>query len=131
MTGSLSLIADFKSPFASYGFDGTITFNPGQLAYQLSKAWECVAANCPAEAVGPLNTIGIFNYPPDICRIFTALFIIWSIPTNAKLKVINSIIGLLPFIAEPTPIPKKPNSEIGVSITLSAPNSSSIPLEAL
>ena len=43
----------------------------------------------------------------------------------------NSIIGLLPNIAEPTPIPAKPSSEIGVSITRSAPNSSNIPLDAL
>jgi hypothetical protein len=38
ITGSLSLIADFNKPLASYGFDGTITFKPGQLAYQLSNA---------------------------------------------------------------------------------------------
>ena len=40
ITGSSSLIADFSKPFASYGFEGTITFSPGQFAYQLSNAWE-------------------------------------------------------------------------------------------
>ena len=43
--GSLSLIADFNNPLASYGLEGTTTFNPGQFAYQLSKACECVAPN--------------------------------------------------------------------------------------
>ena len=45
ITGSSSRIADFKSPFASYGLEGTMTFKPGVLANQLSKACECVAAN--------------------------------------------------------------------------------------
>ena len=56
---------------------------------------------------------------------------IWSLllsyATKEKLKVMNSIIGRQPFIAAPTPIPAKPNSEIGVSITLFAPNSANIP----
>ena len=43
----------------------------------------------------------------------------------------NSIMGRLPVMVEPTPIPEKPNSEIGVSITRLSPNSSNIPLEAL
>ena len=38
-------MAAFKSPLASYGFAGTTTLSPGQLAYQLSKACECVAAH--------------------------------------------------------------------------------------
>ena len=127
----MSRIADFNKPFASYGFEGTITFKPGQFANQLSNACECVAASCPAEPVGPLKTIGQGNCPADICLIFAALFIIWSIPTREKLKVMNSIIGLFPVMVEPTPIPAKPNSLIGVSITLLSPNSSSIPLDAL
>ena len=56
---------------------------------------------------------------------------IWSIPTKEKLNVINSIIGLAPTIVEPTPTPENPASDIGVSITLNSPNSSSIPLDAL
>ena len=131
ITGSLSLIEDFNRPFASYGFEGTITFKPGQFANQLSKAWEWVAPSWPADPVGPLKTIGHENWPPDIILIFEALLIIWSIPTNAKLNVINSMIGLLPVMVEPTPTPEKPNSEIGVSITRLSPNSSNIPFEAL
>ena len=42
-----------------------------------------------------------------------------------------STIGRHPFMAEPTAIPAKPNSAIGVSITLFGPNSSSMPFEAL
>ena len=34
----LSLIDDLSKPFASYGFEGHTTFNPGQFAYQDSKA---------------------------------------------------------------------------------------------
>ena len=41
------------------------------------------------------------------------------------------MIGLLPVMVEPTPIPAKPSSEIGVSMTRFSPNSSNIPLEAL
>ena len=43
----------------------------------------------------------------------------------------NSTIGRKPLAAAPTPIPPKPNSAIGVSITRSGPNSSSIPCETL
>ncbi|MNH42326.1 hypothetical protein D3C79_1040010 [compost metagenome] len=56
-----------------------------------------------------------------------AALITWSIATNEKLKVMNSTIGRKPFIAAPTPIPAKPSSEIGVSITRFAPNSANIP----
>ena len=38
ITGSSSRIAAFNKPLASYGFDGTITFKPGVLANQFSKA---------------------------------------------------------------------------------------------
>ena len=38
ITGSSSRIAAFNNPLASYGFDGTITFNPGVLANQFSNA---------------------------------------------------------------------------------------------
>ena len=131
ITGSSSRIADFNKPLASYGLEGTITFKPGVFANQFSKAWEWVAANCPADAVGPLKTIGQLNWPPDICLIFAALLIIWSIPTREKLKVIYSTIGLFPVMVEPIATPANPSSEIGVSITLFGPNSSSIPFDAL
>src|SRR5690606_35200818 len=110
ITGSSSRIADFKSPLASYGLEGTTTFKPGVLANQLSKACECVAPNCPAEAVGPRNTIGHLNCPPDICRILAALFIIWSIPTSEKLKVIYSTMGRQPVMVDPMATPAKPSS---------------------
>ena len=127
ITGSGSNIEDFNKPFASYGLDGTTTFNPGQFAYHDSKFCECCELNIPALPVGPRNTIGTENCPPLIDIIFAAALITWSIATNEKLNVMNSMIGRMPFIAAPTPIPAKPNSEIGVSITRLAPNSASIP----
>ena len=85
----------------------------------------------PAEAVGPLNTIGQVNWPPLILIILAAELIIWSIATSEKLKVINSTMGRKPFIAAPTAIPVKPSSAIGVSMILFSPNSASIPLLTL
>src|SRR5579871_4198866 len=48
---------------------------------------------------------------------------IWSIACMAKLKVMNSTIGLRPAIAVPTPSPANPCSVMGVSITRVGPNS--------
>ena len=131
MTGSWSRIAALSKPLASYTVLGTITFKPGQLAYQLSNACEWVAPSWPALAVGPRNTIGIVNCPADIWCILAALLMIWSMATIEKLNVMNSMMGRRPFIAAPTPIPANPSSAMGVSSTRLAPNSSSIPLEAL
>jgi hypothetical protein len=43
----------------------------------------------------------------------------------------NSMIGLKPTMAAPTPTPAKPSSVIGVSTTRISPNSWSRPLETL
>src|SRR4029079_969804 len=59
--------------------------------------------------------------------IFEAVFKIWSRANEAKFQVIYSTIGRRPFCAAPTAIAVNPSSEIGVSITLFSPNSSSIP----
>ena len=56
-----------------------------------------------------------------------ALLTIWSIATRLNEKVINSMIGLRPTIAEPIPIPQNPSSEIGESITRREPKRASIP----
>ncbi len=127
MTGSLSRMEVFNSPLASYGLDGTTTFSPGVLANQFSKFCECCELSIPAFPVGPRNTIGTLNCPPDIDIILAAPLMIWSMATREKLNVINSTMGRMPFMAAPTPIPVKPNSEMGVSITRSGPNSSSMP----
>ena len=42
---------------------------------------------------------------------------IWSIACMAKFQVMNSTIGFRPAMAAPTPMPAKPCSVIGVSIT--------------
>jgi hypothetical protein len=56
-----------------------------------------------------------------------AELMIWSIACMAKLKVMNSTMGLRPAKAAPTARPVKPCSVIGVSITRFGPNSSSMP----
>ena len=127
ITGSLSRMDVFNNPFASAGLLGTTTFKPGQLAYQFSNAWLCWEESCPAEAVGPRNTIGTGYCPPLMLIILAAELMTWSMATSEKLKVMNSMMGRSPFIAAPTPIPAKPSSAIGVSITRRSPNSSNIP----
>ena len=49
--------------------------------------------------------------------VFAAELMIWSIACMAKLNVMNSTIGFSPANAAPTPMPAKPCSVIGVSIT--------------
>ena len=47
-----------NKPLASAGLDGITTFNPGILAYQFSKAWECCELTRAAAPPAPRNTIG-------------------------------------------------------------------------
>ncbi len=51
----------------------------------------------------------------------------WSIACMAKFQVMNSTMGFKPAMAAPTPMPAKPYSVMGVSMTRRAPNSSSNP----
>ena len=60
-------------------------------------------------------------------NVLAAEFIIWSIACIEKLNVMNSTIGFKLPNAAPTPIPVKPCSVIGVSITLLSPNFSKRP----
>src|ERR1700712_1859348 len=96
--GSGSMIHDFNKPLASAGLDGTTTFKPGQFAYQFSKHWLCCELSIPALPVGPRKTIGTENWPTLILMILAAPLMIWSIATNEKLKVMNSMMGRRPFI---------------------------------
>lgn len=66
--------------------------------------------------------MGQSNLPPLIYLVLDAELTIWSIACMAKLKVMNSMIGLHPAMAAPTPSPVNPASVIGVSITLCSPN---------
>ncbi len=59
--------------------------------------------------------------------VLAAELTIWSIACIAKLKVMNSTIGLSPAMAAPTPRPAKPCSVMGVSTTRLSPNSASSP----
>ena len=127
ITGSLSRMEVLSKPLAKYGLDGTTTFRPGVLAYQFSKFCECCELSIPALPVGPRNTMGTGYCPPDMDIILAALLMIWSMATSEKLKVMNSMTGRSPLMAAPMPMPVKPSSAIGVSITRFGPNSSSIP----
>src|SRR4029077_5579230 len=60
-----------------------------------------------------------------------AWFTIWSMISVRKSPNMISTTGLRPVIAAPTPIPVKPGSEMGVSITRSLPNSSTNPERTL
>ena len=57
--------------------------------------------------------------------VLAAELMIWSIACMAKFQVMNSTIGFRPASAAPTPMPAKPCSVIGVSITRLSPNSCS------
>ena len=72
-------------------------------------------------------TIGIWNWPPDMCGMAAALLTIWSSASRLKLTVMTSTIGRMPPIAAPMPAPTKAASESGVSRIRSGPNSSRSP----
>src|SRR4051812_40271914 len=131
ITGSSSRIAVFNNPFASAGDVGTTTFSPGTCVYNASTDHECVAASCCPGPEMPRKTTGTLNCPPDIYAIFGALLTTWSNATSENENVINSTIGRIPAIAEPTPSPAKPHSEIGASTTRIGPYLASIPFETL
>ena len=63
--------------------------------------------------------------------LYVAELIMWSIACMPKFHVMNSTIGFKPLKAEPTAIPAKPCSVIGVSITRFSPNSSNRPCDTL
>ena len=74
-------------------------------------------------------TIGTLNWPPDMWSIRAAVFTIWSMANSEKLTVMTSTIGRMPPSAAPIPAPTNPDSDRGVSMIRSYPNSSSMPFE--
>jgi hypothetical protein len=56
-----------------------------------------------------------------------ALLMIWSNATKLKFQVMNSMTGRRPVMAAPMPMPAKPASAMGVSMTRRSPNCSSRP----
>ena len=66
-------------------------------------------------------TSGTETSPPSMKRIFAAWLTICSMASVAKSENWNSKIGRMPASAAPTATPAPPSSEIGVSITRSAP----------
>src|SRR5262245_42781460 len=65
-TGLSSRIADLRSPFASYGVDGSTTFNPGMWQNQACSDCECCAAERRVAPSVARMTIGTFHLPPDM-----------------------------------------------------------------
>lgn len=96
-------------------------------AYQPSRLWECCAASWRPAPVVMRMTSGTLNWPPDMCRIVAALFMIWSRASRLKFTVMISTIGRMPPRAAPIPAPTKADSDNGVSRMRSGPNSSSRP----
>ena len=81
-------------------------------------------------AAGPVvirMTSGTLHWPPDMCSRVAALFMIWSSASRLKLTVMISTMGRIPAIAAPIPAPTKADSDSGVSLIRSGPNSSSRP----
>ncbi len=120
-----------SSPLASAGVAGATTFSPGMWANHTSSDWECWAVSWLPAPLGVRITIGQRTSPPNIAPILAAWLTTWSIATSRKLIVMISTTGRSPSIAAPIPAPTNPSSEIGVSRTRSAPNSSSSPAETL
>ena len=97
-------------------------------ANQPSRLWECWAATWRPAPVVMRITSGIVNWPPDMCGIVAALFMIWSSASRLKLTVMISTIGRIPPSAAPMPAPTNADSDSGVSRIRSGPNSSSRPM---
>ena len=72
ITGLLSLIADFKSPFTSAGVPGATTLSPGILQNHDSSDWECCAADPTPEPAAHLNVTGTCPFPPNMYLVFAA-----------------------------------------------------------
>ena len=87
---------------------GGVTFRPGTWLYQAAKHCECWAATPAAAPLGPRNTIGQLMVPADMYSVLAAELMIWSMACIAKLKVMNSQMGLSPLNAAPTAMPVKP-----------------------
>ena len=88
--------------------DGRPTFRPGTWLYQAAKHCECWAATPAAAPLGPRNTIGQLMVPADMYSVLAAELMIWSMACIAKLKVMNSQMGLSPLNAAPTAMPVNP-----------------------
>ena len=65
-TGLSSRIADFKSPFASAGVDGSATFSPGTCATQACRLWLCWAADRRVAPMVVRSVSGTSSFPPDM-----------------------------------------------------------------
>ena len=108
-------------PFTSYGEEGSATFRPGTWASQASRLWLCWG---PADRPAPpavVSVSGTETSPPNMNFSLAAWLYSWSMATPMKSKNIRSQTGRRPRAAAPTPIPMKPISEIGVSMTRLSP----------
>ena len=127
ITGSGSATAAGSMARASSTVAGATMRSPGMWANQASRLWLCCAASCRPAPVVVRITSGTWNWPPDMCWMVAALFMIWSSASRLKLTVMISTTGRMPPSAAPIPAPTKADSDRGVSRTRSGPNSSSNP----
>ena len=127
-TGSGSRIADLMRPLASAAEQGATTFRPGKWQTMPSRDWECWPALRRPEPMGIRSTRGIEHWPPDMYFSLAAWLNRGSAQTVTKSSYISSTQGCIPRMAAPTAIPRKPSSEMGVSMTRLGPNSSRKPV---
>merc|ERR1719223_860967 len=71
-TGLGSRIAAASRPLASSQLYGERTLRPGTLEYHAAKHWECCAPTPAAAPLGPRNTIGTGDCPPDMYNCLAA-----------------------------------------------------------
>ena len=117
-----------SSVWLSTGVAGVTTTSPGMWVYQASSDWLCWAADERHMPIGWRTTSGTRAWPPNMKRALAAWLTSSSTAQSAKSAKRISTTGRVPIIAAPTAAPMMQASEIGVSTTRAAPNSSISPL---
>src|SRR5699024_3127783 len=98
-TGSLSLMAEISSPFASAGVDGMTTLRPGVEVNTVSIDCEWERAPWIPPPNGERITIGQFQSPFERYRIFAASFRIWFVAGRIYSANWISATGRFPIMA--------------------------------
>ena len=104
-----------------------MTMRPGIPARSASKVWECWAARLKPAPPGERTTSGREYCPPDMYLSLAAWLTMGSMQQVRKSESMISATGLIPVMAAPTAEPTMAYSLMGVSSTLSGPNSSTKP----
>ena len=98
---------------------------------QFSTLWECWAPNRLPPPLALRSTSGNEHCPSVMYRVLAIWLATRSQQTAKKSENMISAMGLSPVIDAPMAAPMMACSEIGVSLTLSGPNSSSSPTVVL